>query len=54
VHRSLETIDTRDRRTLSEWGVSDQIFIDGVPVGAGPPPTREKLTRLIAKRVRRR
>lgn len=49
----FETIDTRDRRTLAEWGISDQIFIDGVPVGAGPPPTREKLTKLIAKRARR-
>ena len=46
-------IDTEDRANLEEWGVSDGIFIDGKPLHAGPPPSYEKLKRMLTKRIKR-
>ncbi len=46
-----QRIDTSDRATLLEWGRSDALFLDGKDVSSGPPPSQEKLRRLIAKRV---
>ena len=46
-------IDTSDRDTFLEWGISDGLFIDGKAVRTGPPPSYEKVHKLIAKRVRR-
>jgi hypothetical protein len=36
-----------------EWGRSDGLFIDGKEVRTGPPPSYEKIRKLIAKRVRK-
>jgi hypothetical protein len=44
-------IDTVDRRTVEQWGYSDALFIDDKQVRTGPPPSYEKIQRLIAKRV---
>ena len=49
----FETINTADRRTFLEWGISDALFIDGREVRTGPPPSYEKLRGLIEKRVKR-
>ena len=45
-------IDTSERSAVSEWGRSDEIFVDGRPVRNGPPPSFEKIRALVAKRVR--
>lgn len=44
--------DTSDREVFLEWGITDALFIDNKQVGTGPPPSYEKIRRLIAKRVR--
>ena len=46
-------INTFDRDTFLEWGISDALFIDGKEVRTGPPPSYEKIRKAIAKRVRK-
>jgi len=46
-------IDTSDRETFLEWGIADALFIDGKQVRTGPPPSYEKINKLIAKRVKK-
>ena len=50
---AFQEIDTSDRDTLLEWGVSDALFVDGKPVRTGPPPSYEKLLKLLAKKARK-
>ncbi len=45
--------DTSERNAFLEWGISDALFIDGKPVRTGPPPSEEKIRKLIAHRVRK-
>jgi GNAT superfamily N-acetyltransferase len=49
----FQEIDTFDCHTMLEWGHSDALFIDGKEVRTGPPPSYEKLKKLIARRVKR-
>lgn len=44
-------INTFDRSVLLEWGLSDAIFIDDKQVWTGPPPSLDKLRKMIAKKV---
>lgn len=44
-------IDTFDRAVFLEWGIADALFIDDKQVRTGPPPSYEKIKKLIAKRV---
>ena len=46
-------VDTFDRETFREWGISDGLFIDGKQVRTGPPPAYEKIRRKIGKRIKR-
>lgn len=46
-------VDTSERSTFLDWGISDAMFIDGKEVRTGPPPSEEKLRKLIARRVRK-
>ena len=50
-------IDTFNRDTFMEWGITDALFIDGKEVRTGPPtgppPSYQKLLKAIAKKVRR-
>ena len=46
-------IDTFDRETFLEWGIADALFIDDKQVRTGPPPSYEKIKKLIARRVRK-
>jgi len=46
-------IDTFDRETFLEWGIADALFIDNKQVRTGPPPSYEKIKKMIAKRVRK-
>ena len=47
----IKEIDTFDRDTFHEWGVSDALYIDGKKVRVGPPPSKEKLRKIIGKKV---
>lgn len=46
-------IDTSNREVFLDWGIYDGLFIDGREVRTGPPPSYDKIERLIRKRVRR-
>lgn len=46
-------IGTSDREVLLEWGISDALFIDKKEVSTGPPPSYDKIHRLISRRVGR-
>lgn len=49
----FKEIETFNRDTLIEWGISDALFIDGKEVRTGPPPSYKKIKKLIGKRVKR-
>lgn len=46
-------IDTFDRNIFLEWGIADALFIDDRQVNTGPPPSYEKIKKLIAKKVKK-
>jgi GNAT superfamily N-acetyltransferase len=50
VVREVSTFEPADSR---KWGRCDALFIDGKEVNTGPPPSYEKLRKLIDKRVKR-
>ena len=50
---AFREIDTSERAALEEWGLPSALFIDDKEVSTGPPPSYEKLRKLIAKRVRK-
>ncbi len=45
-------IDTSTRDKVAEWGRSDEVLVDGKKLQTGPPPSYEKIRKIIAKRVR--
>lgn len=47
----FKQIDTFDRTTFLEWGISDAVYIDGIEIGSGPPLSYEQIISEIAKRV---
>jgi GNAT superfamily N-acetyltransferase len=49
----FRAVDTSDRETFLEWGISDAVFVDGKPLRTGPPPSYEKIRGRIARRVKR-
>jgi len=49
----VRMVDTTDRSALLEWGESDALFVDGKRVRTGPPPSEERLAKLIRRRVER-
>ncbi len=50
----VESVDTFDRETFDEWGIADSLYIDGKKVRTGPPPSKEKLRKIIKKKLRRK
>ena len=44
-------IDTFDRAEFLRWGISDALFIDQKEIRTGPPPSYEKIHKLIAKKA---
>ena len=46
-------INTFNRDTFLEWGITDALFIDGKEVRTGPPPSYRKILKAIAKKVRK-
>ena len=49
----FQEINTSVRDVFLEWGIADALFIDGKQVRTGPPPSYEKIKKLITKRVKR-
>ncbi len=49
----FRAVDTSDRETFLEWGISDAVFVDGKPLRTGPPPSYKKILGRIARRVKR-
>lgn len=47
------SIDVTRKEDLVRFGHSDEVFIDGKSVQAGPPPSYEKIKKKIEKRLRR-
>jgi GNAT superfamily N-acetyltransferase len=46
-------VDTSEPASAAEWGRTDEVFVDGRKVNAGPPPSYDKLRAVMARRVRR-
>jgi hypothetical protein len=44
-------IDTFDRATAAEWGISDALFVDARQLRTGPPPSYETIRKAIVKRL---
>lgn len=49
----FEKIDTSEQKTLLEWGIADALFIDDRQIRTGPPPSRDKIKKLIAKKLKK-
>ena len=47
----IEEVSVTDRDSYREWGTSDVIFIDGKRISMGPPPSKEKIRKIIEKKV---
>lgn len=43
--------DTTDGGVMAEWGMTDALFVDDKQMPTGPPPSYEKIRKLIEKRV---
>jgi N-acetylglutamate synthase-like GNAT family acetyltransferase len=50
---AFKEYDTFDRETLSEWGISDSLFVNGKEIRNGPPPKYEKIKAKIEKSLKR-
>ena len=49
----FQRIDTSDHDLFSEWGIVDGIFVNGKRICGGPPPSYEKIRKIIAKKVKK-
>jgi GNAT superfamily N-acetyltransferase len=49
----FQEIDTSSRNAVLEWGIADDVLVDGKSVQKGPPPSYEKIYKIIEKRVAR-
>jgi GNAT superfamily N-acetyltransferase len=47
-------IDTSDRRSLEEFGIADGLFVDSKRIRTGPPPSYDKIRRIVERGIRRR
>ncbi|MFC2141328.1 GNAT family N-acetyltransferase [Acidobacteriota bacterium] len=43
--------DTFEKEVFNEWGILDALFIDDKRVRTGPPPSYEKIKKLIKKKI---
>jgi N-acetylglutamate synthase-like GNAT family acetyltransferase len=50
----FEEYNTRDRRILEEWGISDAIYLDDKTVNTGPPPSYEALRKRVIKMLKKK
>ena len=44
---------TADPEVFAEWGITDAVYVDGRPVGKGPPLSYERMKATIDKRKRK-
>ncbi|MDH5406303.1 MAG: GNAT family N-acetyltransferase [Candidatus Aminicenantes bacterium] len=49
----FRSINTNDKQAMRQYGEKDSLYINTKKLSPGPPPSYEKIKRLIAKRVRR-
>lgn len=49
----LVEIDTEDRAVMEEWGIADALFVDDRLINTGPPPSYEKLEKILEKKMRK-
>ena len=49
----FQEINTFDPDIFCEWGISDGLFVNGKEIRTGPPPSYEKIRKIIAKRVKK-
>jgi GNAT superfamily N-acetyltransferase len=49
----FQAVNTLDRDTFLEWGISDALFINGKEVRTGPPPSFNKIRKKIARQVKK-
>ena len=52
-HVDFNVINTFDRNTFEEWGISSALYIDGKEIRTGPPPSYDKLKKIIGKKVKK-
>lgn len=50
----IEEVDASGPSGYREWGMSDMVYIDGKKMSMGPPPSKDKVRKLIEKRVKRK
>jgi len=49
----LQTVDSENRENLEEWGICDAVFVNGKKLQYGPPPSYDKLKRIIEARIKK-
>ncbi|SHJ42193.1 Acetyltransferase (GNAT) family protein [Dethiosulfatibacter aminovorans DSM 17477] len=47
----VEIYDTTDIDVYREWGILDGVYVDGKTIQKGPPPSYEKIHKIIKKKV---
>ncbi len=47
-----KTIDTSDRQTFLEWGISDALYVNTKNINTGPPPSYEKIKKIIGRQLK--
>ncbi len=45
--------ETSNREEFEEWGIMDALYINGKEINTGPPPSYEKIYKLIDKQVKK-
>ena len=46
-------IDTDIKANLDEWGIGDAIFVDDREINTGPPPSYQKLQKILKKKMKK-
>ncbi len=46
-------INTSDRKVFLDWGIMDALYVDKKAINTGPPPSYNKLLKIIEKRVKK-
>lgn len=49
----FQEIHTFNRDIFLEWGIADDLYIDGKKIRTGPPPSYKKIRKKIARRVKK-
>jgi predicted N-acetyltransferase YhbS len=49
----IKEYETLDKGIVKEWGITGGLFIDGKEVRTGPPPSYDKIRKMIAGRVKK-